>query len=87
MTSEQMTHQQLLDAVNAAGITPEELTATLRGGAISVRRTTKQLQARAAREAGQRAAQEAEARAQALEAEIAQMEAAQVAAIAAQVGG
>lgn len=35
-----MTEQQLLAAVNAAGITPEELTTTLKGGAISVRNTT-----------------------------------------------
>ena len=76
-----MTVDELLAAVNAAGITPDELTSTLKGGALNVRRTVLSLRSRAAREAGQKALTDAEAEAQALDAKIAALEAAQIAAI------
>ena len=76
-----MTMDELLAAVNEAGITPVELTATLRGGAASVKRTMLQLKSRGIREKGQRASADAESAAQALDAEVAALEAAQIQAI------
>ena len=75
-----MTIEELLEAVIAAGITPDELTLTLRGGAVSVRRTMLELKARSIRERGMAGLATAEAEAQAIDAEIAAITAAQVAA-------
>lgn len=68
-----MTQQQLLDAVNAAGVTPAELTAILQGGKVTVsvarlkaQAARKRLDADAARQAEHNAAAEMEAQAAAL---------------------
>lgn len=73
-----MNNQQLLDAVNAAGITPDELTVTLKGGALSVRNTTLGLKIEALRKQGAEAQSLINGQISALESEMNSLRAAQV---------
>ena len=77
-----MTSAQLLEAVNAAGITPEELTATLKGGAISVRNTTLGLKIQALEKLSREKQDEINAQVNAIRSEMLALQAQQVAAAA-----
>lgn len=76
-----MTSNELLAAVNAAGITPDELTVTLKGGALSVRNTTLGLKVEALEKSKQEAIADIDAQIGALKDEIDALRVAQVAAV------
>ena len=75
------TNEELLDAVMAAGITAEELTATLRGGVISVRNTMLGLKVQAIEKARAEANQAFDSQIGELRDQIEALRVAQVAAV------
>ncbi len=76
-----MTLDQLLDSVNASGISPEELSATLKGGAISVRNTTLNLKVSALQKLSLEQQNAINAQIKALNDEIEALKAQQIAAV------
>ena len=76
-----MTSDELLAAVNAANITPSEITMTLRGGAVSVRNTMLGLKVQAIEKARAEANQAFDSQIGTLRDEIEALRVAQVAAV------